>query len=111
MATAIYETTEVQLMDGKKIKMRPLKISLLREFMKKFETLGENLESNDASMNLLMDCVQIAMKQYDPSLADNREELEDNLDLPTVYKIIECASGIKLDDQGNALAAGNLGLI
>jgi hypothetical protein len=51
------------------------------------------------------------MKQYDPSLADNREELEDNLDLPTVYKIIECASGIKLDDQGNALAAGNLGLI
>ena len=110
MATAVYETVEVTLMDGKKIKMRPLKISLLREFMKKFESLGENLQSNDSSMDLLMDCVQIAMKQYEPSLAENRDELEENLDLPTVYKIIEVASGIKLDDQGNALAAGNLGL-
>ena len=111
MATAVFETTDIQLMDGKKIKMRPLKISLLREFMKKFEVIGDNLQSNDSSMDLLMDCVQIAMKQYDPTLAENREELEDNLDLPTVYKIIEVASGIKLDDQGNAQAAGNLGLM
>ena len=37
MATAVYETVDLQLMDGTKIKMRPLKISLLRDFMKKFD--------------------------------------------------------------------------
>lgn len=109
MATSVYETVEVELIDGSKIKMRPLKISLLREFMKKFETISEVTDSNDDSMNLLMDCVAIAMKQYEPSLADDREKLEDNIDLPTVYKVIEVASGIKLDDQGNAVMAGNLG--
>jgi hypothetical protein len=36
MPTTVYETTEIELMDGTKVKMRPLKISLLREFMKTF---------------------------------------------------------------------------
>jgi hypothetical protein len=49
------------------------------------------------------------MKQYNPSIAEDREALEDNLDLPTLYKIIEAASGIKFDDSGNALAAGIVG--
>ena len=53
-----------------------------------------------------MDCVQIAMKQYDPKYASDRSELEDNIDLPGVYKVIEAAAGIKLDAQGNVLTAG-----
>jgi len=110
MATSVYETVDIELMDGNKLKMRPLKISLLREFMKRFEAIAEIQSDNDASMDLLMDCVAIAMKQYDPSLADDREKLEDVIDLPSVYRIIEVASGIKFDDQGNAVAAGNLGL-
>ena len=36
MATAVYETIEIELLDGTQVKMRPLKISLLRDFMKKF---------------------------------------------------------------------------
>lgn len=109
MPTTIYETVDIELLDGKKIKMRPLKISLLREFMKKFEDMEQAATSNDASMNVLMDCVAIAMKQYGPEYADDREKLEDSLDLPSVYKIIEAASGIKLDAQGNGPAAGILG--
>ena len=106
MATSVYESTEIELMDGTTIKMRPLKISLLREFMKTFEKIGEVAESNDQSMDVLMDCVQIAMKQYKPELSESREELEDVMDLPGVYKVIEAAAGIKLDDQGNVLTAG-----
>jgi hypothetical protein len=49
-------------------------------------------------MDILMDCVQIAMKQYKPELAENREELEDLLDLPTVYQIIDAASGFQNAD-------------
>lgn len=106
MATAVYDTTEVELMDGTKIKMRPLKISLLREFMKKFAEISEVASDNDKSMDILIDCVEIAMKQYSPDTYKNREQLEDVLDLPMVYKIVEAASGIKFDDAGNVRAAG-----
>ena len=109
MATQVYETSEITLIDGKVVKMRPLNISLLREFMKKFEGISEVADDNDKSMDILIDCVQIAMKQYDPKLAEDRAALEDTIDLPSVYKVIEAASGIKFDDQGNATAAGILG--
>lgn len=110
MPTSVYETVEIELLDGTKIKMRPLKISLLRDFMKEFEKITDVADSNDKSMDLLVDCVQIAMKQYAPDLAEDRATLEDNIDLPSVYRVIEAAAGIKLDDQGNALAAGIPGL-
>jgi hypothetical protein len=111
MATTVYDSTEIEMMDGTKVKMRPLKISLLREFMKKFEGITDVAESNDKSMDLLMDCVQIAMKQYNDKYAEDRAELEDNIDLPSVYKVIEAAAGIKLDAEGNVLTAGIPGTI
>jgi hypothetical protein len=49
-------------------------------------------------MNLLMECVQIAMKQYKPELAGDLAALEDNIDLPTVYQVVEAASGVRLSD-------------
>jgi len=105
MATTVYETTDLILMDGTKISMRPLKISLLRQFMKKFDSITEVAASNDQSMDVLVDCVEIAMQQYSVELAGDREKLEDVLDLVMVYKIIEVASGIKLDAEGNETAA------
>ena len=109
MATSVYETVDLELMDGSIVKMRPLKISLLRDFMDKFAEIAEAATDNNKSMDILMDCVQIAMKQYNPEL-DDKEKLEEVLDLPSVYKIIEAASGIKFDDQGNAAATGIRGL-
>lgn len=109
MATQVYETSEVTLIDGKVVKMRPLKISLLREFMKKFEEIANVASDNDKSMDVLIDCVQIAMRQYEPKISEDRAALEDNIDLPSVYRVIEAASGIKFDDQGNATATGILG--
>lgn len=109
MATSVYETVEVELMNGETISLRPLKISLLREFMVEFQKVGQEdiAEDNIKSMDVLLDCSVIAMKQYQPELAE-KEVLEDIVDLPTVYKIIEVASGIKLNDP-NALAAALAG--
>jgi hypothetical protein len=98
MATAVNEKKTVTLIDGTKVEMRPLKISLLRPFMKKFEGVTAVAEDNEKSMNILMECVQIAMQQYKPDLAGDLQALEDNMDLPTVYKIIEEASGVALAD-------------
>jgi hypothetical protein len=109
MATAVYETVDLQLMDGTKIKMRPLKISLLRDFMKKFDTVVEVANNNVNSMDVLVECAMIAMKQYSPELSEDREKFEDIVDIKMVYKIIECASGIKLDPEGNDQMAALLG--
>lgn len=91
-------TTKVTLIDGTEIEVRPLKISLLRPFMKKFESIADIAEDNDKSMTVLVECVQVALKQYKPDLAEDLEKLEELLDLPTVYKIVEGASGVKLNE-------------
>jgi hypothetical protein len=96
MATTVHEEKTVTLIDGTKVSIRPLKISLLRSFMKKFEGVQAVAEDNEKSINILMECVQIAMKQYKPEIAEDLATLEDNMDLPTVYKIIEEASGVNL---------------
>ena len=95
----------ITLIDGTTIEVRPLRISLLRPFMKKFEGIAEVATDNDKSMTLLLDCVAIAMEQYKPELAKDSEKLEDLLDLPTVYKIVEAASGVKLNDAADVLAS------
>jgi hypothetical protein len=103
MATTKHETQELVLMDGTKIEVRPLKISLLRPFMKKFEGVAAVAEDNEKSMTLLVECVKIAMEQYKPELADTAK-LEEVLDLPTVYKIVEAASGVNLTAVTDVLA-------
>ena len=109
MATTVFEKTDLVLMDNTKIVMRPLKISLLRKFMKKFDTVSEVAASNVDSMDVLIECALIAMEQYSPELAGDREKFEDIADIKMVYKIIEVASGIKLDAEGNdQMAAAEL---
>jgi len=103
MATTVHEAHKVTLIDGTEITLRPLKISLLRKFMKKFEGIAAVVEDNDKSINLLMECVLIAMEQYKPELATDIAALEDNIDLPTVYEIVETASGIKLSEAASIL--------
>lgn len=98
MSTTVNEQKTVELLDGTVLNVRPLKISLLRPFMTKFEGIAEVADNNDKSMSLLMECVQIALKQYAPELASDLKALEEILDLPTVYKIVEEASGIKLSE-------------
>jgi hypothetical protein len=105
MATTVNEEKKLKLVDGTEIVVRPLKISLLRKFMSKFDEIAKVAEDNDKSMTVLVECVQIAMHQYKPELAEDLAALEELLDLPTVYKIVEEASGIKLGENlPNALA-------
>ena len=100
MATTKYEGETVSLIDGTQINLRPLKISLLKPFMKKFEEIASVADNNEKSMSILMECVSIAMQQYKPELAEDINALEDNIDLPTVYKIVEAASGSQIADKG-----------
>lgn len=98
MTVTVHEPVSIVLLNDTEIKVRPLKISLLRDFMAEFEKMDAVATDNGKSMDVLMKCVQIAMKQYAPELAADEKALEEILDLPTVYKIVEAASGSQLGD-------------
>ena len=99
MTTTIHEKEIVTLLDGTEIELRPLNITLLRKFMKTFDKIAKVADDNDKSMSVLIECVQIALQQYKPELAEDTAALESNIDLPTVYKIVDVASGIKLGED------------
>ena len=96
MATTINEQTTIELLDGTSINLRPLKISLLHEFMKKFDEVSKVADDNEQSLAILMDCVRIALQQYEPKLLEKDVDLEEILNLPIVYSIINEAAGIDL---------------
>ena len=97
----------ITLMDGTEIVARPLKLSLLRPFMAKFSLLAEASEDNEKSMDILIDCAQIALKQFKPELAESKEALEEILDLPTVYQIIDVASGLQNSESSALMSSLN----
>jgi hypothetical protein len=95
MATEIYETGTTTLVDGTEIYLTPLKIKYLREFMKEFE--GVRSAKDDAeAISALAQCARVCMKQFYPSIK-TIEDLEDNLNLPAIYKVLDIAAGIKID--------------
>lgn len=104
MATKIYESIELELLDGKTIEVKPLSIKNLREVMKVWGKT-QNIETEDDFLEILVQCVQIAMKQYAPDLADDRQLLEDSVDLQTMYKILEVGADIKLNDPNQLQVA------
>lgn len=95
MATSIYKTKNIYLFDGTEIQIMPLKIKYLREFMDAFDKI-KYTKDDDEAMSVLLECTRIAMKQYYPSISKSIEDLEDNIDLPTVHDILDLAGNIKV---------------
>lgn len=58
----------------------------------------QDIQSEDEFLEILIECVQISMKQFAPDLAEDRTLLEDAVDLQTMYKILEVGADIKLND-------------
>lgn len=95
MATKIYETGLIELIDGNFVEIRPLAIKYLREFMETFDLL-KMAENDDDSLAVLTQCALICMKQFYPEIR-TVYELEDNIDLPSVYRVLDIAAGIKIN--------------
>ena len=98
MATRIYKSDIITLIDGEKIEIYPLKIKYLREFMEAFHLIKQS-ENDLQSISYLSECARIAMQQYKPEIAKTIEDLEDNVDLPTIYKIINIGGGISVSGE------------
>lgn len=98
MATEIYKIHHIKLFNGTEIELSPLKIKYLRELMDTFIYM-KNVSNDDDALLVFLECVRIAMKQYYPQISGSIEDIEDNLDLPTVHKILEVSAGIKLNKE------------
>lgn len=104
MATKIYESAIIRTIDGEPIYITPLKIKYLRLFMEEFQNV-KNAPDNDDAFAFVSNCALIAMMQYMPEIK-TIEQVEDSFDLPTLYRVLEIAGGIKLkspEDAGESL--------
>ena len=98
MATEIYKTEIIKLIDGTSVEIIPLKIKYLRQFMAAFEAIRATKNDEEAII-VLSECARICMQQFYPKISNNIEDLEDSVDLPTIYKILDIAAGIKINKK------------
>jgi hypothetical protein len=99
MATKIYEVETIMLIDGTEIRLTPLKIKYLREFMEVFESVKKS-SNDDEAIQFLLTCALVAMKQYYPAIK-TIDQLEDTINLPAIYRIIDVAAGIKVNEDND----------
>jgi len=98
MATTIYKSDIVYLFDGTELEIIPLKIKYLREFMLTFNNI-RNTKNDDEAIGVLVECVKVCMKQYYPKISGTVKDVEDSIDMPTVYKVLDAAAGIKINKK------------
>jgi hypothetical protein len=106
LASTVYDVEEVLLQNGDKVKLKPLSIFDLREFMKVMGSTSES-ETEEDTIGVLIDACAVALRSQLPELAADKEALEKALDVPTINRILEVCGGIKMDDP-NLLAAAVL---
>jgi hypothetical protein len=98
MATTIYKSEIIHLFDGTELEIMPLKIKYLREFMQAFENVKVT-KNDDEAIAALVECVRVCMKQYYPSISGSVEDVEDSIDMPTVYKVLDISAGIRINKK------------
>lgn len=99
MATQVFRQETFQLQDefgdpGREVKITPLPIKWLREFMEEFNKLQEVKEDSEAT-EVMYKCAVIAIKARNREVTE--EELENTLDIATAMQIVQVAGGIDLD--------------
>lgn len=100
MATKIYEEVVLATQAGTELTVRPLTIKSLRAFMTKMKELdGEEEVSDEKGLGVMFDAAVIAIRQCNKELSEEKlAELEDELDVPTINRILEVAGGIKVEN-------------
>lgn len=95
MPTKVYDSGYITLIDGTEIYITPLKIKYLKEFMDVFQDVKSS-KNDDEAIAYLCKCASIAMKQYCPEIVN---DLEDYIDMPTIYKVLDLSAGIKINQK------------
>lgn len=102
MATKVNKEETITLQDNTEVTVGPLNIKNLRKFMevvKKFETVENDIDGLD----LMVDACEVALSKTAPKIAENRDYLEENLDMPTIHKIMNVAGGVDMSGDAENL--------
>jgi hypothetical protein len=97
MPTKIYDIDYIETVYGYYIEVSPLKIKYMRQFMDEF-ALVKDATDEDEILEILTRCALISMQQFCPEI-ETVEDFEDNFDLKSMYKIIEYAGGIRMEQS------------
>lgn len=97
MATEIYTSKNIQLLNGETIEIVPVKIKYLRELMDEFQDI-KNAKNDIEAIEVLVKCASVAMKQYYPN-AKTIDDVEDLLNMDLVYDILEYSANIKIKNK------------
>lgn len=92
-------SANIEFADGEVREVKPLTIKSLRKFIKAVEDL--NLGSgavDDETIDKMVDAAAIVMSQIDPKLAEDRDKLEDTLDMDVFNKLMTVAMGNNISD-------------
>lgn len=97
MPNTVYESCYIDLVNGEELYITPLKIKYLREFMEIFENVNK-ANDEDETIDILLECGVICMKQFAPEIK-TVDDLEDSIDLKSLYKMIDVCAGIKINSD------------
>ena len=109
IARTVYDEKEISLHDGKDVVLRPLPIALLKKAMKAWEKVGD-AKDEVAIFDVYVQCAGISLsrefkEEFDKTIntdgtltKEYREHLEEILDTPTIYEILDVCMGLKLND-------------
>jgi len=100
MATEVYKTKTISLLDDTKVELSPLKIKYLRKFMIEFENV--KIANGDLeAISSLSDCAIICMEKYKQEIATSQEVFEEYINLDIIYSILEFAAGVKINKDSD----------
>jgi hypothetical protein len=95
MPLNIYETDIVYDVYDNPIEVCPLKLKYYKKFMNIYLTLKDEGKNEDQAIDILSQCVLIAMNQYAPGKYETYLHIQDSFDLQNIYRIIDAATGTK----------------
>lgn len=126
MATTVYQIEEIELQDGTVVNLRPLDIKRLKRFMKvmdewqdylraeakKMEEAAENDEEytpeDEEGVAFLFKMAAIGIEKSAPELVVDNDKLEEALDMPTIWHIMEIAGGVKQNNPNLPTETGRV---
>jgi len=109
LTTTIYDTAELELENGEKITVKPLPIKQLKKFMNIIRDLdSEEVKDEEDAMNVFITAAMVCLEKTKPELSKDQEAFEENVNVPTMMKILEVCGGLKMNDP-NLLGAALVG--
>lgn len=97
MPKEIFKETTVHLIDGTPVRVYPLKLVYLKRVMSEFDRI-KDANGEDETLDIILDCIAICMQQFYPNLK-TASDVENNIDMKTLYVILEYGANISLDPE------------